>query len=106
MMQVEEKQHGEWTVLALTGKISTETAPEFQTRLLAVIERGAPKLAVDLGGVDYISSIGIRVVMLGLKGQRAKKGELVFCRPNDSLQMLFKITGLTGLVKILPELPA
>ncbi len=106
MIQVEEKQQGEWTVLSLTGKIATDTAPEFQTRLLAIIERGAPKLALDLGGVDYISSIGIRVVMMGLKAQKAKKGELIFCRANDNLCMLFKITGLTGLVKIMNEIPA
>lgn len=93
-------------VLAVRGKIDTLSAPIFEDRLLALVEKGAPKIALDLGGVDYMSSVGIRVVMLGLKAVQAQKGELIFCRPNASLQMLFQITGLTGLVKIFPEVPA
>jgi anti-anti-sigma factor len=104
-MQMEEKQQGSWTLLAVAGKIDTTTSPEFQNRLLALIEKGTPKIALDLGGTDYVSSAGIRVVMMGLKAQRAKNGELIFCRPNENLRMLFDITGLTGLVKIFPALP-
>ena len=104
-MQTEEKQQGSWTVLAVTGKIDTLTAPELQNRLLALVGKGTPGLALDLGGVAYVSSAGIRAVMVGLKAQRAKSGELIFCGLNENLQTLFDITGLTGLVKIFPSVP-
>lgn len=103
---MERKQQGPWTVLAVAGKVDTTTSPEFQNRLLALVETGAPKLALDLSGAVYMSSAGIRVVMLALKAQRAKNGELIFCGLNENLRTLFDMTGLTGLVKIVPSVPA
>lgn len=104
-MQAVENKAGSWTVLTLSGKITAATSPEFQSRLMSLIQTGAPKIALDFSGVDYMSSAGIRVVILGLKEQRAKNGELVFCRLGEGLQTLFNVAGLTALVKILPELP-
>ena len=60
-------------VLSPSGRIDHATADTFQTALLSAVETGSPVL-VDMEGVTYISSLGLRCFMIAAKKKRAGIG--------------------------------
>lgn len=71
-MQLVESRQGSAPVLAVTGRLDIATAESFRDALLALIADGGDrKLVLDFSGVDYISSAGLRVLMIASKQARA-----------------------------------
>jgi anti-sigma B factor antagonist/stage II sporulation protein AA (anti-sigma F factor antagonist) len=70
-----ETFYGEAVILAPSGRIDLTNAEEFRDSLLAAVERAQGTLIVDFAGIDYISSAGLRSLMIAL--QAAKKKNLV-----------------------------
>lgn len=60
--------------IAPTGRLSGTNADAFEVEMLAALEGDAPGLIVDLGGLEYISSAGLRVLLLTAKAAK-KKGK-------------------------------
>ncbi len=84
-MEIKEMSHGDWKVLALTDRLDTQTAPELETKGLSLLE-GNPKIALDFAELQYISSAGLRVLLLLAKKAKAAGGSVV-------------LTGVDGMVK-------
>ena len=55
-MQVVTSEQGCVGIIALTGRIDATTASSFETSCRELLDSGAKKVVVDLGGVEYISS--------------------------------------------------
>jgi anti-sigma B factor antagonist len=63
----------------------------------------APKVAIDLGAIDYISSTGI-ALLIGLKRRiEARQGRLALFHLRDEVVELFAVMRLTGLFAIVPD---
>lgn len=58
-MQISREEHGVWVVFKLVGKLDMQSAPELDKVALPEAEKGLD-VALDMQGVDYISSMGIR----------------------------------------------
>ena len=80
-------------VISAEGRISQRTAPDLQHLLTAVIESARRGVVLDLSGVDYISSAGLRLLeqaasRLGSDGRR-----LVLCRLQDPVSAALALAG-------------
>jgi anti-anti-sigma factor len=60
-------------------------------------------MIIDLGKVDYISSVGLRVLLASLKKQRQNQGSLQLASLQPFVQNIFKITGLDKIFQIFPS---
>ena len=69
-MELSEKQVDGAAILVVAGRINMATADEFRDRVLAAMSRGLP-VVIDFSGVDYISSAGLRGLMLAAKQSRS-----------------------------------
>jgi anti-sigma B factor antagonist len=86
---------GDIVVLAPQGRIDQTRAQEFQARLQPHLDACADHsnaLILDLKGVDYISSVGLRVLMLAHKAARARNGTIVLCGPNPVVSEILRIS--------------
>ena len=63
-------------IIALTGRIDATTASSFETSCRELLDSGAKKVVVDLGGVEYISSAGLRVILTMVKASKAAAATL------------------------------
>ncbi|OQY49690.1 MAG: hypothetical protein B6240_02825 [Desulfobacteraceae bacterium 4572_87] len=54
-------------VVTVEGRMDAVSAPEFEKFLSALIDEGALKVIVDFEGLDYISSAGLRSVLISAK---------------------------------------
>ena len=61
---------------------------------------GVKELTLDFGKVEYISSAGLRVLIVFQKKMNAGKGRLTVCHVSDLLMDIFKATGLTDFIKV------
>ena len=73
-MNITEKKHNNWLVLALTDRLDTQTAPELEQAAMGKLSDGA-KMALDLSELQYISSAGLRVLLMIMKKSKAAGGK-------------------------------
>jgi stage II sporulation protein AA (anti-sigma F factor antagonist) len=97
-MLVSYEEAGEIQIAAIEGRINGSNAGELEEALLALLNKGKQKLVLDFGGVDYISSAGLRVVLLVAKQTAAAAGALVLC---DMQAGVFEVFEMCGFVDIL-----
>ncbi len=86
-MEIEVKNEGALTTFIITGRIDTMTAPDLENAISTDIQ----DLTMDFSNVNYISSAGLRVLLLA---QKKIKGALKIAHPNNVVLDIFKLTGL------------
>jgi anti-anti-sigma factor len=99
-MQISVKTTNEVKVLAFEGRLDTQTSPDAQQQLTRLIEEGATKILVNLEKVDYISSAGLRVLLVVAKQLKATDGELRICSLNEVVKEVFDISGFDLILPI------
>ena len=97
-MTINQNQLGEKLILSIDGRIDTTTAPALEE----VINNMSPDmrdLVLDLKGVEYVSSAGLRV-LLGAQKKMSKIGTLKLTGINDDVMEVFKMTGFSDILTI------
>ena len=89
------KENGALT-LALNGRLDTTTAPELEEELKNSID-GVSALTLDLRGLEYISSAGLRVL---LSAQKRTAGKMKVRNANETVAEIFDITGFSEILTI------
>lgn len=91
---------GKWIVVAPQGRVDGHTAPDFETACQTQVARGAHWLALDLGGVPYMSSAGLRVLLATLKAVKAQGGGLSLVRPQPGVREVLEISGFLNIFTV------
>ena len=79
-MQVTEDRDGDTLILALDGRLDSTTSPEFEKKIVGAIRDNQKHIVIDMGGVEYISSAGLRAVLIGAKRSFTGAGSTRFSR--------------------------
>lgn len=99
-MEVHEERADGKLVIAPSGRIDSTTAGELENVLLKRLEAGESRVVVDLVGVEYISSAGLRVLLKAAKTMRERRGGLVLCSLGRSVREVFELAGLAAVFTI------
>ena len=92
-MEFAHKQQGKYHVLGATGRLDVATASLFEKEITACFAEGQTNLVIDMSGVEYISSAGLRGILVAAKGAKARSGEIRFCCLSGMVAEIFKISG-------------
>ena len=87
------------------GHWDVKGAAEIDLRLSAVTGSGRP-IILDLAQVSYLSSMGIRSIVMGAKASRLRGGKLVLLAPADDVEQVLTIAGIDTLVPIYQDIEA
>ena len=101
-MQVMEQVADGIVVVSAEGRLDSTTSAMLGARL-DPHTTGPARLLLDLHGVEFVSSAGLRVILATLKKLRATGGKLALCRVRPPVQEVLEITGFATL---LPSYPA
>ena len=83
------------SVLEPKGKImGGPDATLLHEKLHDLIDQGKLKVVIDLGGVDWMNSTGLGILISGLTTLRNNNGELKLANVTDKIQSLLTITKL------------
>jgi anti-sigma B factor antagonist len=88
------RTQGEHTVLEVAGEVDVYTAPGLRDRVSDLLDGGQHQLIIDLGGVEFLDSTGLGVLVAGLNRAREVGGSLSLVCPQERVLKLFRITGL------------
>ena len=98
-MEIKTENEKGYICIRPVGRIDTMTAPEFQRALSEVSQKGSIYI-VDLSAVTYMSSAGLRVVMVAAKASKTAEGKIIFCGMNSVVQEVFEISGFSTILNI------
>lgn len=98
-MKIEEIKEEAQIVLKVEGKIDTMTSPELQNRILLCLQKMS-YLCVDFEKVEYISSAGLRALLMGHKTAQAKGGYMKVLHINSIVMEILKTTGFDKFINI------
>jgi anti-anti-sigma factor len=96
-MDVLEEQHGEAVVFTLKGRLDGSTAPELQNLLMSRLGTTAVTL-IDCTALDYISSAGLRVMLLGKKESSKAKHAFGICCLQEEVHEVFRLSGFISII--------
>lgn len=98
----EDRRHGV-LVVAPAGRVDTTTCEELEKRLLRHLEEGATQVVLDMKDVEYISSAGLRVLLMLVKRLREAQGQLVLCSLAQSVREVFELAGFLSIFAVEPS---
>ena len=96
--EVETRSADGATVLKVAGSVDAVTAPRLSEALQAAVAGGEPRVVVDLAGVTYVSSAGLRAILSGVKAARTAGGDLAVAAAQPQVREVFELAGLTTIV--------
>ncbi|MDR1364249.1 MAG: STAS domain-containing protein [Oscillospiraceae bacterium] len=99
---IDQKVEGEQVDIKISGRIDTQTSPKFQNRVNEIFDLEINKVVIDLQGVEYISSAGLRVFLYIKKRLEIKNPEIYLEVKNviPSVKEIFDITGFSDFLNI------
>lgn len=88
---------GEAVVLHLSGRVDSQSGGELQAAALASLA-GNSRLVLDFGGVDFVSSAGLRVVLMAAKQARAAGGGFAVFGLEETVRKVFDVSGFARVI--------
>jgi anti-anti-sigma factor len=101
-LQISEERVDGVLLLVLTGRLSAASASGFGAAVAAALGRGNVRLVVDLGGVDYVSSAGLRALAAAEDQCTRARGALSLCRVTEPVTIALDLGGLLSQLSIEP----
>lgn len=101
-MEIGDEQVGETRVIAPRGRVDSVSSGELERHLMAKLDGGARRVVIDLAGVDYISSAGLRVLLVAAKRLKPPQGALVLCGLGPSVRTVLELAGFMSLFAVEP----
>lgn len=92
-MDFQANKEGNVTVVKITGRLDAVTAPEYEKNVRELIDAGSKLFVVDVQGLDYISSAGLRGLLVTAKLLKAKGGQVRLAHVKGTVKEVFDISG-------------
>lgn len=99
-MNIETNQTGNFAVVAVSGRIDSSNAKDLDEGLAAVIDEGANQLVVDCSDLSYMSSAGLRALLIAIKKTNGAGGALALAQVASHILEVLEVSGFTRLAKV------
>jgi stage II sporulation protein AA (anti-sigma F factor antagonist) len=97
-MEIEEQTQDSLVIVALDGRVDGFSAPDLEKRISEIVERGDTHVLLDCGKMNYISSAGLRAVLVGAKKCQQGGGKLTLCALQPACKSVMEISGFLTLL--------
>ena len=93
-------------IVTCSGRFDAYTMPEIKPVLDAATAEAPANVLVDLEAVTFIDSTALAELVRGMKNARLKEGDLVLCRLQQSVRIIFELTRLDKAFTIVDDVDA
>ncbi len=91
-LQWTQEARGSALVISPKGRVDEATADAFKDNLVEAMQKGPGKAVIDLSGIDYMSSRGLRGFTLAQRAATQSGTTIVLAAPNDTLREILQIS--------------
>jgi len=103
-MEVSNTELKHCDLIAVKGRVDSLTAPQLDEALRAVTQKGRYRIVLDMSGVEFLGSAGLRAIVSAYKTcRRWNRGDVRLASLPAKIQGVFDLAGITPLVKIYTE---
>jgi len=103
-MSVLSSKSGDVFMVTPQGRLDTNSAPNVDTFISEKIESGETRLVMDLSQIEYISSMGLRVILKTVMTIMRKDGKVALCGGNEQVLRVLQLSGAMITVLHVPTL--
>jgi len=96
-MELSAKKDGADLEIALVGRLDTQTAPQLEAELGQNLE-GVERFVLDLTGIDYVSSAGLRAILAAQKTMNRNGGTMLLRGVCEDVMEVFDMTGFSDIL--------
>jgi anti-sigma B factor antagonist len=99
-MKIETRKIYDVLVVDMAGKLDTSTSGDASDQMVKIAQGDNKQVVLNLDGLEYVSSAGLRVILLASKLLQAGRGELKICHARDIVKKVLETSGFNSLLKI------
>ena len=99
-MKIQSTNQGDIHILEISGELDYHSSPELREKLTELTGKQAPKILVNLGGVDYMDSSGIATFVEAFQKAKRYQGRLILAALTDTVRGVFEIAKLDSIFEI------
>ncbi len=88
------------TIVDMTGRLDSSVSGLVMDQLNGIVSSGVTKLIINLQQVSYISSAGLRSILVAAKLAKSSNGEMRLSQPNDLVRRILEESGFSNLIMI------
>lgn len=98
-MECKRKQQAQWMELEITGRLDAGWAEGLDRELAELMRDGVRRIYLDMAGITFLSSAGIRILLKYRKEYARVSGSLVVCSPSPAVRSVLELSGLLSLMQ-------
>jgi len=102
-MNIKQNKLGNVNVIVIEGRLDTTNYGELESVLTEITGRNEMQVLLDITGLEYISSSGLRVLLMFLKKIRAAGGRFMLCGMSPDIREIFEISGFVNIFEIFDD---
>ncbi len=99
-MELTEQKTDQCIIIGIVGRLDTTNYTVLEKKLMDLAENHHDKILVECSKMDYISSSGLRILLMALKKITLLKGKFALCCLQENIQEIFEISGFTSIFEI------
>lgn len=99
-MSITAERDGATLVLQLHGRLDSTSSATAEAEILGHLDGGAGHVVLDFADLDYISSAGLRVILVAAKRVKAAGGAMVLCALRPHIREVFEISGFLSILTV------
>lgn len=104
-MKIKESEQGQVFVIEVEGRVDSTTSADLEKKMNDLFAAGNKFFVFDFAQVDYISSAGLRVLIMAAKKSKAAGGKVVLSALRGTVQEVFDLAGFSSIFAIFGSLP-
>ena len=101
-MEFTSERSGTTLVLTVSGRLSSAMADAFELQVAQALDTRPAVLVVDCTGLEFITSAGLRILILALKRARGEGRQIHLCGLSEPVREVFEVSGLVQIFPIHP----
>jgi stage II sporulation protein AA (anti-sigma F factor antagonist) len=102
-LRLKDGRSGDVVIVELAGRLGQRSTDELSASLTALINDGARRMVLDLGGLDYISSAGLLAIDGARAHLEAVSGVMVLCDLPEPVRIVFDLAGFLAHYAVEPS---
>ena len=99
-MEIQTRRVNDVLVVDLVGRLESRTSGPASTELNKIAQGDDRKVLLNVGGLEYVSSAGLRAIMVAAKLLQVNGGSALICGANATVKRVMEVSGFSSLLRL------
>jgi anti-anti-sigma factor len=99
-MEIQTRRVGDVLVVDMVGRLDSRTSGPASTELNQIAQGSDRKVVLNVEGLEYVSSAGLRAIMVAAKLLQVNRGAAKICRANPAVKHVMEVSGFNSLLHL------